>query len=360
MNAVHVDCTICHELCLDAMRCGCSEGDHIFCRHCILQWIRTRSPRPTCPVNPNNTISVKSILISTMTRNIIADRKLRCKGCKLTGITIKESSDHVETHCPAARGPCSNAGAGCTEIVKRHLICDHHEVCQWKQVTCAQCFKWSGPLKDLPTHVETRHKPQWVLQPCTVCRGMIRKCYLQDGFHKKYQCLDEEIECQFKSETRCEVKMKRRLMGSHHDNIKEHFKLALKVIREGAANPGTMPKIDVSSPKEEWIKLSKFCGEGFRLKIKFDTDDKVAVYFFRDSVTEKQWSLEGVTVSLIGDAKKVLCQNTFLSDSIIKNSKGLGWSFVTASEFREFQSSNSELYFNVKFSTALMKSIMDK
>ncbi len=354
------------------MRCSCTEGDHIFCKGCIEAWIEAKS-RPKCPLNNSKGISKKTLLVSTITRNVVAELMLKCKECGATDVKIKDSWKHKELICPNTKTPCQYASKGCTELVKRGEMIDHLDKCDWKKVTCAHCFEWSGYRKDLGTHIDT-HRPQWVLQECTLCGSYVRKCDLDDGSHRKHNCPEAEIDCQYKITTGCAVRMKRRQIAKHHRGVKQHLTMGLKTLLQIASDASKAPKaLEVTSKR---LDYSKFCGVKFRLLLRLDENQKlldeddveldtagrVGLYLRRpEDVSRRDWSLKGVSLQLIGDDEKVLISMKFSDSSVLDKEHCRGWhSFMSMTDFRDYRKSNSALYFNVMFSEALQRDIAKK
>ena len=160
-------CTICIEVCKDAVAPNCCH--QLFCQGCLTQWIEQENKCPYCRHDPVR--FYKSIII----RRIIGNWKVSCEKCRIL-VPRADLTRHGEDFCEkrqvrcdfcqskvvwdelaAHKGPCSKRFVKCTdcqENVKKENMDDHlSHRCKRRQISCQSC-KCSIPYDTLKFHAD--------------------------------------------------------------------------------------------------------------------------------------------------------------------------------------------------------------
>ena len=117
-------CSVCGEVLEDAVLSPCG---HSFCQLCIQTWLETHPTTMNCP-ECRSFMSEESVRPIHSIRNLVGALKLRCenldRGCTKI-LNVSEENNH-KTICDFSRVTC----AGCSDVVNRIDLADHHLQCE--------------------------------------------------------------------------------------------------------------------------------------------------------------------------------------------------------------------------------------
>ncbi|CAB1313114.1 unnamed protein product [Coregonus sp. 'balchen'] len=124
-------CTICRSVLRCPVRVACN---HVFCKTCILQWLRRQETCPCC----RNTISPSFMFVMYKLSKTISRLRIKCnnEGCSAT-FPLSEEFLHSSS-CQFQRVPCPHQGCG--SLVPRSTLEVHSQHCQhWSQLCPMGC-----------------------------------------------------------------------------------------------------------------------------------------------------------------------------------------------------------------------------
>uniref|UniRef100_A0A8C5QBY3 Ring finger protein 151 n=1 Tax=Leptobrachium leishanense TaxID=445787 RepID=A0A8C5QBY3_9ANUR len=132
-------CSICHGV----MRCPVMIScNHVFCRKCILQWLKRQQTCPCCRTE----VRGKLFVLMHKLKRKINSLQVKCSneqtGCP-AHFPLLRSREHAET-CPFGSVGCTNVG--CQAEVLRKDLSEHSQVCEyWRQMCHMGCGTLLGP-----------------------------------------------------------------------------------------------------------------------------------------------------------------------------------------------------------------------
>lgn len=105
----------------------CAPCNHIFCRRCIVQWIRTNTT--SCPAC-RQWVSVDSLsTISPVLCKMLDTLPVKCTLCGQENIERGNFSEHINNSCPNARVSCHCPDVRCPWIGNRSELQHHLSTC---------------------------------------------------------------------------------------------------------------------------------------------------------------------------------------------------------------------------------------
>ncbi|KAL8574353.1 hypothetical protein ACOMHN_057345 [Nucella lapillus] len=158
-------CVICLLVLRDPCQTPCG---HLYCRTCILKWLR--GPQHRCPVD-NVEISENSLFLDNFSKREIDNFKAFCpnnkQGCDVIA-TVKQMTDHLQ-ECPLALLPCPNK---CSYVLHRQDMEEHvGTTCDKRLVICPDC-NLNYSAMDMEIH---RRVCRRVRIPCRYCNDEVTR-----------------------------------------------------------------------------------------------------------------------------------------------------------------------------------------
>ncbi|XP_073492557.1 RING finger protein 151 [Aquarana catesbeiana] len=126
-------CSICHGVlrCPVMVCCG-----HIFCRKCILQWLKRQQTCPCCRTEVKGKLLVQMHKLKKRINRLQVKCPNEAHGCPAI-FPLLRTEEHAES-CAFGLLSCSNEG--CPAEVLRKDICEHSQTCQfWRDVCHMGC-----------------------------------------------------------------------------------------------------------------------------------------------------------------------------------------------------------------------------
>ncbi|XP_077305508.1 RING finger protein 151 [Lithobates pipiens] len=126
-------CSICHGVlrCPVMVSCG-----HIFCRKCILQWLKRQQTCPCCRTEVKGKLLVQMHKLKKRINRLQVKCPNEGQGCPAI-FPLLRTEEHAES-CAFGLLCCSNEG--CPAEVLRKDICEHSQACQfWRDVCHMGC-----------------------------------------------------------------------------------------------------------------------------------------------------------------------------------------------------------------------------
>ncbi|KAM3859845.1 RING finger protein 151 [Diretmus argenteus] len=122
-----VICTICRSVLRCPVKVACS---HVFCKSCILEWIKRSETCPCC----RSPISTSLMVVMCKLSKAISRLKVKCQnvGCSAT-FPLSEEYLHTSS-CLFQKLPCPHQG--CDLQVPRHQLESHARCCQQGSLLC--------------------------------------------------------------------------------------------------------------------------------------------------------------------------------------------------------------------------------
>ncbi|CAF1392977.1 unnamed protein product [Rotaria sordida] len=119
-------CKICSNPFIDPVKTKCKPKEHVFCSHCIKEWLQRDLSCPSCRQN------VKIRDLTPITERIFVDvlneLPVKCLLCKQKGLERGDFDEHASETC-----------------IKRTSLCSSADI---------QC-PWTGPYEELDKHLKT-------------------------------------------------------------------------------------------------------------------------------------------------------------------------------------------------------------
>jgi hypothetical protein len=120
-------CTICTKPLVDSVSTKCEAKSHIFCRHCIENWIKRISSCPMC-FQELHTQELSPVVDKDL--NDALDRILvKCVRCEKKGLERGHFHDHKIKVCPKTDVLCTSSDINCTWIGPREQLDKHLKAC---------------------------------------------------------------------------------------------------------------------------------------------------------------------------------------------------------------------------------------
>lgn len=249
------NCTICHMVMTDPVRC---QEEHLFCRGCIESWLKSC---PTCPVDKKKIKNgnKKGVFDARMAKSFIDKLTIKCptgcsntnansntnnfvngddeqalkrpklspsvdqsaENCKWTGV-VGDVGEHLAT-CDHVRHPCVHADRGCTHTSTSSAMEQHRLTqCEYTLLSCKLCAV-SYMRKDKGQHTLTCTK--WP----TRCKNSGCEVVVPSDEMKSHNvtCPMMLIACPLRESLGCTVSRCRKDMSSHAENATEHMALII-------------------------------------------------------------------------------------------------------------------------------------
>ncbi|CAF4117946.1 unnamed protein product, partial [Rotaria sordida] len=119
-------CSICTKPFIDPVSAKCNVKKHIFCRHCIEEWIKRN---PSCPMCRQNLRTNDLTPITDSVPIDMLDRILvKCLSCKQAGLERGSFNDHNKM-CPKANIKCLSSDIRCPWTGARDELDKHLKTC---------------------------------------------------------------------------------------------------------------------------------------------------------------------------------------------------------------------------------------
>ncbi|CAF1131492.1 unnamed protein product [Rotaria sordida] len=120
-------CSICTKPFIDPVSTKCNIRNHIFCHHCIEEWIKHHPSCPMCRQNlriENLTPIADSVLIDMLDEILV-----KCLGCKQTGLVRGSFNDHKNKMCSKTNIKCLSSDIKCPWTGSRDELDKHLKTC---------------------------------------------------------------------------------------------------------------------------------------------------------------------------------------------------------------------------------------
>ncbi|XP_018416715.1 PREDICTED: RING finger protein 151 [Nanorana parkeri] len=122
-------CSICRGVLRCPVMVSCS---HIFCRKCILQWLKRQQTCPCCRTEVKGKLFVQMHKLKKRINRLQVKCPNEANGCPAT-FPLSRTEEHAES-CAFRLLCCSNEG--CPAEVLRKDICEHSQSCQYWRDMC--------------------------------------------------------------------------------------------------------------------------------------------------------------------------------------------------------------------------------
>jgi len=140
--------------------------DHLFCSHCINQWLAYNKTCPVCrePVDPDLMKRDRNV------QGLINDMEVCCTerggGCEWTGRLEDLQSAHL---CVCVHRKVDCPVEGCDATVAWKELTKHRNECSYRTVVCEPCGTFTR-WRDLEAHQLRCSQVQIRAQECTPCQ----------------------------------------------------------------------------------------------------------------------------------------------------------------------------------------------